>query len=215
MANRKMLLVEGTDDEHVVRHICGSYAISPVPDIRAHGGVENLIGSIPTSINSAGDEGDVVGILVDADENLQYRWQAVRQRIVNAGYENAPEQPAADGIIIEPPVASILPRVGVWIMPDNQSAGILEDFLRFLAPAPNALLEYAEACVNGIPPEELRFRAVDEPKALMHTWLAWQKTPGRPFGMAIKAHFLDPDVPQAAVFAAWLRNLFFADVATG
>ena len=215
MAGSKILMVEGTDDQHVVMHICGSHGIREPIAFERYGGVEQVVASIDVRLMEAREEGDIVGILVDADENLQYRWQAVRQRIVNAGYENAPEQPAADGIIIEPPVASILPRVGVWIMPDNQSAGILEDFLRFLAPAPNALLEYAEACVNGIPPEELRFRAVDEPKALMHTWLAWQETPGRPFGTAITARFLDPDVPQAAVFAAWLRNLFFADTETG
>ena len=215
MAGSKILMVEGTDDQHVVMHICGSHGIRGPITFEHYGGVEQVVASIDVRLMEAREEGDIVGILVDADENLQYRWQAVRQRVVNAGYENAPEQPAADGTIIEPPAGSILPRAGVWMMPDNRSPGILENFLRFLAPTPNALLEYAEACVNGIPPEELRFRGVDTPKALIHTWLAWQETPGRPFGTAITARFLDPDVPQAAVFAAWLRNLFFADTATG
>ena len=97
------------------------------------------------------------------------------------------------------------------MMPDNQSPGILENFLRFLVPTPNALFEHAVASVNGIPPEELRFRAVDTPKALIHTWLAWTETPGRPFGTAITARFLDPDVRQAAVCAEWLQSLFFGD----
>ena len=215
MANRKMLLVEGTDDEHVVRHICGNYDIPPVLDIRTHDGVEDLIGSIPTSINSAGDEGDVVGILVDADASAQNRWQSIRSQIISTGYQDVPDHPWAGGIIIEPPVASILPRVGVWIMPDNQSPGILEDFLRAMIPLPSPLLEHAQHSMATIPDDHRLFRPVDEPKALMHTWLAWQETPGRPFGTAITARFLDPDVPQAEVFAAWLRNLFFADTATG
>ena len=73
------------------------------------------------------------------------------------------------------------------------------------------LFEYAEASVANIPPAVRLFEQVDEPKALIHTWLAWQSNPGRPFGTAITAGFLNPDVAAAATFAAWLRNLFFAD----
>jgi hypothetical protein len=91
-------------------------------------------------------------------------------------------------------------------MPDNSSKGILEDFLRFLVPKGDVLLPYAEETVQGLP--EKRFSENDRPKALIHTWLAWQGDPGRPFGQAITARFLQPDVKEAAVFVEWLKSLF-------
>lgn len=208
MAGSKILMVEGTDDQHVVMHICGSHGIRELITFERYGSVEQVVASIDVRLMEAREEGDIVGILVDADENLQRRWRAIRQRVVNAGYENAPEQPAADGIIIEPPAGSILPRAGVWMMPDNQTPGILEDFLRAMIPLPSPLLEHAQHSMATIPDDHRLFRPVDEPKALIHTWLAWQETPGRPFGTAITARFLNPSVRQATVFATWLRNLF-------
>jgi len=92
-------------------------------------------------------------------------------------------------------------------MPDNQSKGILEDFLRFLVPPGSPLFQYVEDSVKAIPGKPL-FPEKDEPKARIHTWLAWQKEPGKPYGTAITAKFLDPDAPQAKTFVAWLNRLF-------
>ena len=55
-------------------------------------------------------------------------------------------------------------------------------------------------------------KPLDEPKAVIHTWLAWQEEPGRPFGTAIKARFLDPSVPEVDVLTAWLKRLFFPSI---
>ena len=209
MAGIKILMVEGTDDRHTVMHICRSYGIPDQIEIQTCGSVGQVLASIDVRLLQAVEEGDVVGIMVDADESASNRWQAIRRSILAAGYADVPEQMADGGVIIEPPAGTILPRAGVWIMPDNRAAGILEDFLRFMAPTDSALFQYAEVSVDGIPTAERRFRDVDRPKALLHTWLAWQETPGRPFGTAISAQFLDPAVPETAAFAAWLRNLFF------
>lgn len=212
MANQKILLVEGTDDEHVVKHICGNHGIPAELYIITHAGVEDLIASISANIRTAGDTDDIVGILVDADQNLQGRWQAVRAQLAAAGYRELPDRPDRAGVIVEPPSDTPLPRAGVWIMPDNQNTGYLENFLSFMVPAAQrTLFQHAEASVAGIPQAVLLFDPVDAPKALIHTWLAWQEDPGRPFGTAITAGFLNPDVSEAAAFAAWLRNLFFAD----
>ena len=92
-------------------------------------------------------------------------------------------------------------------MPDNQTPGILGHFLSFLVPQqPNALFCHVNACVDSIP--DIRFSQNDKPKAIIHTWLAWQEKPGRPYGTAITAHFLDPDVPQVDVLVSWLERLF-------
>jgi hypothetical protein len=95
-------------------------------------------------------------------------------------------------------------------MPDNQTCGKLEDFLRFLVvPTPNPLLEHAQDSIAKIPDGHRLFAAKDEPKALIHTWLAWQQEPGKPFGTAITAKFLDPNVRQADALVAWLKKLYF------
>lgn len=93
-------------------------------------------------------------------------------------------------------------------MPDNKETGILEDFLRFLVPPDCELFKYANSVLAAIPPAEVRFSKLAEPKALLHTWLAWQKDPGRPLGQSITAKYLDAGVGEVDVFISWLERLF-------
>ena len=209
MANGKILLVEGTDDEHVLKHICGNRDIPELDEVEKYGGIEKLIESIGVRLSLLNGEGDVVGIVVDADTEIRDRWKSIRNRITDIGYQNVPDQPDSDGTILDSPSGTLLPRLGVWIMPNNQTSGILEDFLHFLVPQPNILFDHARDSVKTIPEGERRFKPLDEPKAVIHTWLAWQKEPGRPFGTAISACFLDPNVPEVDVLVAWLKRLFF------
>ena len=95
-------------------------------------------------------------------------------------------------------------------MPNNKTKGILEDFLRFLVPQPSTLFGHVQESVAEIPPCDRLFSDVKEPKAIIHTWLAWQKEPGMPLGAAISARFLDANVSQVDVFVAWLTRLFFS-----
>ena len=208
MGNRKILLVEGSDDEHVLKHICGHYGIPHLDEVKPLGSVGQLLESIPVQLK-ASEEGDVVGVVLDADTNLSSRWSSVRDRIRLVGYENVPIYPNSDGTILGPPDGTLLPRFGIWIMPDNKTIGILEDFLRFLVPQPNKLFEHVNKSIAEIPSDERRFKPLDEPKAVIHTWLAWQKDPGKPLGIAVTAGFLDPNVTEATILASWLRNLFF------
>lgn len=208
MANRRILLVEGVDDEHVMKHICGNHGIPHLDEIKEHGGVSKLLESVPVRIK-ASEEGDVVGIVIDADTDMHGRWQSIRDRIATMGYD-APDAPAPEGTIVDAPEGTLLPRLGVWVMPDNRTDGILENFLRFLVPQPSVLLDHVENSVADIPDRERRFRLPeDKPKAVIHTWLAWQQEPGKPFGTAITERFLDPNVAEARVIASWLRRLFY------
>ena len=209
MANGKILLVEGTDDEHVLKHICGNQDIPHLDEFEKYGSVEKLIESIGVRLPLLIEEGDVVGIVIDADTDISTRWQSIRNRIIGVGYQNVPDQPDPGGTILDPPAGTYLPRLGVWIMPNNQTSGILEDFLHSLVPQPNILFDHVRDSVAAIPKGERRFKQLYEPKAVIHTWLAWQEDPGRPFGTAITANFLDPNVPEVDVLAAWLKRLFF------
>lgn len=144
--------------------------------------------------------------MIDADSDINARWNQIRSILSAKGYANVPAHPTPAGTIIEPPPASILPTVGVWLMPDNRSSGILENFLRFLVPQGCRLFAHAETVLAGLP--ETRFSQTAAPKALIHTWLAWQQDPGRPLGQAITARFLDDTVPEANAFLHWIQRLF-------
>lgn len=203
----KILMVEGTDDEHVLKHICGNYGIPRLDEVETHEGVDHLLESIPVQLNLNDEDGDVVGIVIDADSDLNARWQSLRDIFTQAGYPNVPNQPDPNGTVLEAPSGTLLPKAGVWLMPDNKTPGILEDFLRFLVPdRQSALFAHAERSVATVP--ERRFSQNDTPKAIIHTWLAWQEEPGRPYGTAITARFLDSQLPQARPLADWLGRLF-------
>ena len=208
MAVKRTLLVEGPDDEHVLKHLCGNRGVPHLDDVKSHGGVEQLLDSFPVRLK-ASEDGDIVGVVIDADTDLASRWQALRDRLIRVGYEGVPESPAPDGTILDSPPGVLLPRVGIWIMPDNQTKGILEDFLRFLVPAGSRLFDHVGSSVATIPEGEVRFGQLAEPKAIIHTWLAWQEEPGKPLGTAITARFLDAGVAQVDVLVSWLNRLFF------
>ena len=206
MPGSNALLVEGVDDEHVLRHIGIVRGISSLFEVQNLSGSANLLEHIPTRLGASIGNDDIVGVVIDADANPDSRWRSIRGIFTQEGYQNIPTRPNPQGTIIEPPAETILPRAGVWIMPDNQAPGKLEDFLRLMVLETDTLIGYANDVVDDIP--EQRFSNQDRPKAVIHTWLAWQEEPGRPYGTAITARFLDPDVPQVDVLASWLERLF-------
>lgn len=208
MAGKRVLMVEGADDEHVVKHICGERQLGKIETIHPYGGKDPLLEGIGARLK----ESDVIalGILLDADTNLKARWQSVTDRLRLAGYADTPDAPSPNGTVIAAPANSLLPRVGIWLMPDNQANGILENFLRFLVPEGDPLFSHVEQSLDRIPPAQCRFSELKKPKAKIHTWLAWQEEPGKPFGQAITARYLDPNLPAADIFAAWLQRTFFA-----
>ena len=129
MANGKILLVEGTDDEHVLKHICGNRDIPHLDEVKSCGNDIKLIENLEVRLKVS-EEGDVIGVVIDADTDIADRWKSIRHRITDAdvGYQNVPSQPDPEGTILDPPAGTLLPRLGVWIMPNNQISGILEDF---------------------------------------------------------------------------------------
>jgi len=205
MARKTVLLVEGADDEHVVKNICGVLNLGEIGKIIAKQGKPALLNDIPVHVKES--EIAAFGIVVDADADCQSAWDAIAHQLKKAGYAKVPRRAASGGTIIEAAPEKLLPRVGVWLMPDNEDAGILEDFLRSLIPLDDALLACAQSSIAGLP--ERRFTPAVAPKALLHTWLAWQEEPGRPFGQAIAARYLVADLPASAAFAGWLKKTFF------
>ena len=207
MAAEKILLVEGTDDEHVVRHLWNHHGFpSDTFEIKNCQGVNQLLETFPVQLKGSGV--NVVGVLADANNDTQGRWDSLQNHLEKAMYQHVPTTPVTGGFISPPSKGSSLPRVGIWLMPDNSAGGALEDFLYNLAPQSNQLLNHAQSSINTIPKGHRLFADKDNQKALLRTWLAWQENPGRPFGTAIKAKYLNGSAPDATAFVNWLRKLF-------
>ncbi len=204
MADKNVLLVEGSDDFHVTGHLLGHNKIPEgIITIKKKGGYPNLLGTLKVELQASDLE--KIGIVVDADTDLSNRWQELHYRFDEAGYTSLPKSPEADGTIIQ---QKDLPKAGIWLMPDNKLPGILEDFVKFLVPANDLLLDKSLECVNSIPEEQRRFAPQHHSKAHIHTWLAWQKEPGTPLGSAITKRYLDADVSHARQFIRWIRRLY-------
>ncbi len=56
--------------------------------------------------------------------------------------------------------------------------------------------------------QDCRFRPTYRIKAKIHTWLAWQKEPGKPLGQAITATYFNANAPHAQELIDWIRRLF-------
>ncbi len=203
------LLVEGKNDQHVVWALCQQHQIPKTfsvetPADQEKEGIDALLEGLPLRLKA--ENLTVLGIIVDANHDLAARWQAVRYHFNRRGYADMPHQPPPDGWVSS---ASDLPRVGVWLMPNNQLPGMLESFIAELIPSHDQLHLKAEAILQEIERASLnRYQSIHHPKALIHTWLAWQKTPGMPMGQAITAQALKYDSPIAKIFIAWLKRLF-------
>lgn len=204
MASR-ILYVEGKNDLHVVANICNEHDVVEF-DIKESGNVEQLLDDVPTVVKSELAYADAIGMVIDADMSLADRWRSISSRLEQVGYEGLPPSPEAGGLVMGPRTDLHLPTVGVWIMPNNQDDGALEDFLALLVPQGNEDWGHAEACVSAL--GSCRFSPSDRKKAVLYTWLAWRETPGQPYGRAIGSRSFDVSAEPAVRFARWLQQLF-------
>ena len=201
LSTERILLVEGHDDKHVVRHICQRRQYSP-PHIEDKDGIDRLLDSISPELKVSGRQ--AVGILLDANDDPEARWTSIRARLSKVGV-TLPEVPDLHGTIVD---TGDLPRVGIWLMPDNESQGALEHFIEKMIPSDDAVWPLSRQYIEGIPEEHRRFKESHSQKAKIHAWLATRETPGLLMGTAISSEDLQLDGDLVEKFVAWLQELF-------
>ena len=202
------LLVESPEDCHVCDHLLRHYGLAGQVKIIEEEGVENLLQSFKGEFLGSGKKR--LGVVIDADQDFSGRWQSLRDILINAGYRTVPACPAPDGTVLQEDKRH---TAGLWLMPDNQISGMLENFLSFLVPSGDSLWTTAEEIVEQVMKQDCRFPRGHKSKAHIHTWLAWQKEPGKPLGLAITKRYLDPSAPTAQHFIGWIRRVFAFDSA--
>lgn len=206
------LLVEGSDDKHVFYHLLDYYHIRQIFknkgesfEIIDHEGIDNLLSVKTLGTYLKGSSLRRFGIVVDADTDLAARWQRISDILKSAGYTTIPVSPQQEGTILREEES---PVVGVWLMPDNTVPGMIEHLMSLLRPDNDVLWPIAENIVQTVTNTECRFPSTQMAKAYIHTWLAWQKEPGKPMGQAITAHYLNADASHAQQLISWIRRLF-------
>jgi hypothetical protein len=194
-----VLLVEGPDDKHIVSHLCRGTELQSRFDIDDKGGKDPLLAAIRNEVRVSGRE--ALGILLDADNDVQSRWNAVTHALSRVDV-TGPGAPDPSGTVIEG-----RPRIGVWLMPNNEAPGEIEDFVAGMIPDSDPVWPRSRAYVDGIPVTDRKFSSGKTLRAKVHSWLATREEP-RMMGAAIRARDLSPDAPDAVRLVDWLRRLF-------
>ena len=216
----KLLLVEGDFDKYFISELLrqmpnevGKVAIEPYRKkseaiLKAEEqGIYALLRSLPVTIRATRPT-STLGLVIDADMSAAGRWQRVQQLLINAGYESIPES-FPNGLIISSD--GVLPRFGLWMMPDNQEGGVIESFIRQLIHQEDKLQPEVDAAIDALQAKGLQlFTDVHRPKAFIRTWLAWQEKPEMSFGVAVSKRVLTTDADLCRRFVCWLNLLFNA-----
>ena len=195
----RVLLVEGQDDKHVVLQLCHRHESTPSFSISDKDNITQLLESLALEMKVSGRQ--AVGILVDANDDVTGRWNAIQNRLRRADIE-PPPSPNPDGTIIQ-----ARPRIGIWLMPDNTSAGELEDFVAQMIPTEDPVWPLSLSYIEGIPEADRKFSEKKKLRAQLYAWLAAREDPRR-MGLAIRARDLKVDGDLSKKFVAWLNGLF-------
>lgn len=200
-----VLLVEGEDDKHVVRHLCQKLAPELAFCYSVRGGKDALLAAIPVVMKQNWRR--AVGVLMDANDDIGRRWQAIGD-LLRGTEITLPSQPQPGGVVLPgDPSTHLNPSFGVWLMPDNAQAGEIEDFVIQLLPRADPVWPLAERLIDDIPPAHREFRPQKENRAKLHAWLATRREPMK-MGAAIRAGSLNATAPAAKALADWLTALF-------
>lgn len=201
----RVLLVEGKDDCHVVMALCKSHDVPEEFGIYQCGSDLNVLKRLNALIIKP-DGPTRIGIVLDADRSpASNRWTQITNKLEHYDYD-FPASLSSGGVIICSDTTN-LPSIGCWIMPNNQDIGALEDFC--IEMADDEMFDHARNTTqNAKKHGYAKFTNNHLNKAYIHTYLAWQETPGQPMGLAITTKALEPDTSIASEFTTWLVNLF-------
>src|SRR5665213_1298566 len=205
----RLLLVEGVNDCHAIYHLAFCKELGDGFGIRECKNDEGALRTLGAMVVGSSPK-RAIGLVLDCDSlaeddaqstsKLDRRWQQICTKLPTDRY-TIPAVPSPTGTILEP--IGLGPRIGVWIMPDNRSDGMIEDFLAAIAN--REACDFAKSCVAAAEKAGFTtYKSVHRSKAIIHTYLAWQDEPGAQLSVAIKQKYLDPNHPEAIRFSTWM-----------
>jgi hypothetical protein len=213
------ILVEGPGDEDFIKGFLkkiGKQDVEVFPPKHLGGsgnGINNVLGFIPVLINQLRTGIiDKAAIVVDADYTginggFSIRRKQITDLLAVDGYAipvNPPAQAGRGEIFFnslgqEP--------IGLFILPDHQNDGMLENFLKTLVvDSPyTAVLEHATATVGALP-NVLFNQQLHTAKAEIGTFLAWQRRPPSYASICLLDNIFDASAASAQDFVSWVNK---------
>lgn len=197
------LLVEGNNDLHIIKSLCEKYSVKESFKVVDVQGIDNVFKNL--SIEFKSFKKISIGVVLDADINFEKRKEEIKNLLRKIGFDYSIDFPKK-GLILTNEKDQ---KIGFWIMPNNDSKGMIEDFISFLIPKEDKLLSIVNQTLNVIETQTLnQYSLIHHSKAKIHTWLAWQKDPGTPMGQAITKKYLETNHETCDLFINWLNNMF-------
>lgn len=211
--NQYEIWVEGTWDKVFIEKLLkkASFPLSDF-EVKDRQGANRIIKTRELPARLAPDNGPLA-IILDYDPLMfdeatgktehPDKWVSICTLLNSLGYKG-PSEPVEAGSIF---TKESYPPTGVWMMPDNQSRGILEVFLTDHVFVNDALMPRAKQVIQDIEAENLnRYLPKDKPKAIMQTWLAWQKLPGEWRKTEEEDMEIESELVQS--FFTWIKRVF-------
>ena len=219
MAKAKgLMLVEGVNDKSFYEELCCclklSVKISVCPP-REVGGAYNTkqgaINHLPTLLSQLADgQIERLALIVDADRvehgsGVEKTLAQISGIVQEYGFQVPPTCLKNGGLIFSH--TDGLSDLGLWVMPNNNDEGALEDWiLQSIHPDESILLNAARSSVASLAPP--KFASIRKSKAELATWLAWQDRPGEGAYYAVKGKLLNEDAPLYVGLKEWLAAVF-------
>jgi hypothetical protein len=206
----KILYVEGADDKGIIEILLKKAGLNAENiNIQSKGGKTEVLKTI--SIEISKPQNLILGCVIDADsQKIEDAKASVLNRLKNGGYKSTNYE--GKGFILSTDRTNeYVPKVGFWIMPNNDSHGKIEDFLLNGVSENDPLIAIAKQAIQQVIekiPENQRFKEKDTSKALVLTYLAWQTQPTDDLKVALKAKMLNPNAVLTQDFIEWLQALF-------
>jgi hypothetical protein len=213
-----LLLVEGLNDCRAVFHLMWLiHGVEPVFGIHECGSDDRVLRSLASRVINPHPRQKVLGLVLDADIEGLNPSQVVKARLgqlvsrIGTRYP----MPAAfpeEGLILSPLAdrtdADRLPKLGVWLMPNNKAYGMFEDLLR--TSLSDRVAAYATKVVKQVRADGIaRYKDAHVSKAVIRTYMAWQDPPDVQYlGLAIQRGVFENIEAECRQFVQWLDRLF-------
>ena len=200
-----VLLLEGSDDCHIIKEFCQKNEIKPNFGF-CKCGSDNQVLSRLNALLKKSEKPNILGVILDADKDVNARYQNIKSKAKDKNfYQNLPDSMPKTGLIH---TERSLPKLGIWIMPNNQDNGALEEF--YLELATNIDVDFIDKIIQQAEEKKgiTSFKPQHRNKAMMHTYFAWQDSPSMPLHSAVRKTALDNNKDIAKAFKKWLTDLF-------
>lgn len=216
--SKKILLVEGEADKSFFEKVCKKLSLNAFVQVampkdlgenrNSKGAVFNHLPMLLPQLNDG--QLTKIAIIIDADyikhgSGKEKTFDQVSNILEDFDFTLRDSDSDQKGFLFKH--SDGLEDFGLWIMPNNYSEGMLEDWIvECVKSDERALFDQAVNAVQQLSPP--KFKEHLQSKAQVATWLAWQKTPGHGLYGAMKEGLLDENSVPYKKLSDWLQGFF-------